>query len=347
MKVIRGVNVNEVFQIAVMSLREDQALLETDSRNGPVLSFPTPLTTIYERPDERVLFSAERNCNPFFHFIEGLWMIAGRQDLKTLTMFAKKMADFSDDGVLVNGAYGYRWTEWFGRDQLSTVIDLLRKNPLDRRAVLQMWDCTQDLGSSSKDVPCNTQVFLRGRPTSHWGEYFGDKTRSPQERQNKYYLDMTVTNRSNDLIWGMYGANAVHFSMVHEYLASCMGMGLGRYYQVSSNPHVYLDVWRPLDEKLPQGIHPDPYEAYGLQPVPLVDKWEEFDVEVCLFFDWLHSGESHVGYQNQIFPKTAIPMVEAWWLWKEQMINEAIDKAREIEAPDWRKACVEWLERKK
>ena len=179
MKVIRGVNVNEVFQIAVMNLRESSQLLETDSRNGPVLSFPTPLTTVYERPDERVLFSAERNCNPFFHFIEGLWMIAGRQDLKTLTMFAKKMADFSDDGILVNGAYGYRWTEWFGRDQLSTVIDLLRKNPLDRRAVLQMWDCTQDLGSSSKDVPCNTQIFLRGRPAS-----LG------------YYLDMTVTNRS-------------------------------------------------------------------------------------------------------------------------------------------------------
>ena len=330
MKVIQGVNVNEVFQIAVMNLRESSQLLETDSRNGPVLSFPTPLTTVYERPDERVLFSAERNCNPFFHFIEGLWMIAGRQDLNTLTMFAKKMADFSDDGVLVNGAYGYRWTEWFGRDQLSTVIDLLRKNPLDRRAVLQMWDCTQDLGSSSKDVPCNTQIFLRGRPAN-----LG------------YYLDMTVTNRSNDLIWGMYGANAVHFSMVHEYLASCMGMWLGRYYQGSSNPHVYLDVWRPLDEKLPQGIYPDPYEAYEIYPVPLVDKWEEFDVEVCLFFDWLHRGECHVGYQNQIFPKTAIPMVEAWWLWKEQMINEAIDKAREIESPDWRKACVEWLERKK
>jgi len=29
------------------------------------------------------------------------------------------------------------------------------------------------------------------------------------------------------------------------------------------------------------------------------------------------------------------------------MINEAVDKAREIESPDWRKACVEWLERKK
>lgn len=336
MKVIQGVNVNEVFQIAVMNLRERETtpgagqLLKTDSRNGPVLSFPTPLTTVYERPDERVLFSAERNCNPFFHFIEGLWMIAGRQDLDTLTMFAKKMADFSDDGVLVNGAYGYRWTEWFGRDQLSTVIDLLRKNPLDRRAVLQMWDCTQDLGSSSKDVPCNTQIFLRGRPAS-----LG------------YYLDMTVTNRSNDLIWGMYGANAVHFSMVHEYLASCIGMGLGHYYQVSSNPHVYLDVWRPLDEKLPQGIYPDPYEAYEIHPVPLVDKWQEFDVEVCLFFDWLHTGQSHVGYQNQIFPKTAIPMVEAWWLWKERMISEAIDKARTIEAPDWRKACVEWLERKR
>ena len=104
--------------------------------------------------------------------------------------------------------------------------------------------------------------------------------------------------------------------------------------------------WTP-PEQLPHGIHPDPYEAYGVYPIPLVDKWEEFDVEVCLFFDWLHNGESFVGYQNRIFPKTAIPMVEAWWLWKEKMINEAVDKAREIESPDWRKACVEWLERKK
>ena len=73
-----------------------------------------------------------------------------------------------------------------------------------------------------------------------------------------------------------------------------------------------------------------------------------FDIESALFFEWLHEGD-HFGfkYENSVFDKTAMPMVEAWWLYKEGMLSEAIDKAKTILATDWRKACVEWLERKK
>ena len=327
MKVISGRNVNELFQIATMSFRSPESLLAQDSRNGEVLSFPTPVTSVYRYPDERVLFSPERNCNPFFHFIEGLWMIEGRDDLGTLTMFAKKMADFSDDGEHVNGAYGYRWREWFGRDQLSKVIDLLKQNPLDRRIVLQMWDPFRDLGSDSKDVPCNTQVYFR---------VVNDA------------LDMTVTNRSNDMIWGMYGANAVHFSMVQEYVASMVGMRMGKYYQVSNNAHIYKEVWDPLDLKLPKGIIGCFYETLVVEPSPLVDNPDSFDIEMALFFEWLHEGD-HFGfeYKNSVFNKTAMPMVEAWWLYKEGLLPDAIDMAKTIKATDWRKVCVEWLERKR
>ena len=327
MKVISGRNVNELFQIATMNFRSPEHLLVQDSRNGEVLSFPTPVTSVYQYPDERVLFSPERNCNPFFHFIEGLWMIEGRDDLGTLTMFAKKMADFSDDGERVNGAYGYRWREWFGRDQLSKVIDLLKQNPLDRRIVLQMWDPFRDLGSSSKDVPCNTQVYFRCVNDA---------------------LDMTVTNRSNDMIWGMYGANAVHFSMVQEYVATMVGMKLGKYYQVSNNAHIDKEVWDPLDKKLPIGIRGCSYETLEVEVSPLIENPNSFDIELALFFEWLHEGDhSKFEYENSTFDKTAMPMVEAWWCYKEGMVNEAINIAEDIQASDWRKACVEWLERKK
>ena len=77
MRVFSGRNVNELFQIAVMSFR-DAHMISEDSRNGKVLSFPRPVTSVYQYPKERVLFSAERNCNPFFHFIEGLWMSLDR-----------------------------------------------------------------------------------------------------------------------------------------------------------------------------------------------------------------------------------------------------------------------------
>lgn len=337
MRVIRGRGVEEVFQIAVMNMRSGE-MIEMDSRNGPVLMFPEPVTSVYVFPDERVLFDPHRNCNPFFHFIEGLWMIAGRNDLDTLTMFAKKMADFSDDGILVNGAYGYRWREWFGRDQLELAIALLRKNPLDRRVVLQMWDSEADLASSSKDVPCNTQVYFKARPIQH----------RDSQREKEYALDMMVTNRSNDLIWGAYGANAVHFSMVQEYVAAMVDMDLGKYYQVSNNAHVYKEVWEPLEAKLHKGYMADPYELTEIEPWPLVVDRDSFDGELETFFWWLHEGDNFgYAYKNDIFSGTAIPMVSAWWLYKEGMLPDAIEVAKGIVATDWRKACVEWLERKK
>ena len=40
-------------------------------------------------------------------------------------------------------------------------------------------------------------------------------------------------------------------------------------------------------------------------------------------------------------------MVEAWWLYKEGLLGDAVGKANLIKAPDWRKACVEWIERKR
>lgn len=345
MRVIRGRNINEVFQIATMSLRETQTI-EMDSRNGPVLMFRDPLTSVYERPNERVLFDANRNCNPFFHFIEGLWMIAGRCDLKPLTMFAKQLAEYSDDGVTLNGAYGYRWRHWFetfiyrdgepyeaeieGVDQLNKAIQILRQNPQDRRVVLGMWDPVQDLGSLSKDVPCNTQVFFKSIPT-----------------EDGYLLDMTVTNRSNDLIWGAYGANVVHFSMVHEYVASMAGMKLGHYYQVSNNAHVYRNVWDPLSEKLPKGYSPDPYKIEDLEPLPLVDDPSTFNDEVSDFFDWLVYDEELPIFTNKIFINTAVPMVNAWKLYKENKDKlAAVEVAFDIKSPDWRKACVEWIQRK-
>ena len=73
MKVIRARNVHEALPEAVRYL----ALygVEAESRNGKVLLAPEPVTTVYERPKERVLFWPQRDANPFFHFYEGLWML--------------------------------------------------------------------------------------------------------------------------------------------------------------------------------------------------------------------------------------------------------------------------------
>jgi len=113
--------------------------VEQSSRNGPVIVAPAPVTTVTHRPDERVLSLPGRNENPFFHFVESLWMLAGRNDLAALTPYVSRMAQFSDDGGKTQpGAYGHRWRRHFDRDQLAWAIQRLRKDPNDRR--VGHWD---------------------------------------------------------------------------------------------------------------------------------------------------------------------------------------------------------------
>lgn len=233
MKVLTVRNVHEALPKGIRLLQQEG--IQRDSRNGPVLVMPCPVTTVYEKPCERVIFWPERDANPFFHLYESLWMLAGRNDVAPLLKYAKRMIDFSDDGKILHGAYGYRWRKWFAdwsfppdndlnprRDQLYLIATELKNTSDSRRCVLQMWDGQYDLGRSGKDVPCNTIATF--------------------QRDSEGKLDLTVFCRSNDIIWGAYGANAIHFSMLLEYMALWIECPVGKYYQISVNYHAYLNT---------------------------------------------------------------------------------------------------------
>src|SRR5262245_36160296 len=99
---IRGRNVNEVY-VDVLQAFKVRKLEPEPSRNGPVLRLPTPLMVVYDRPNERVLFDSFRNANPFFHLMEGIWMLAGRNDLEFVAQFASNLRNYSDDGRSIHG----------------------------------------------------------------------------------------------------------------------------------------------------------------------------------------------------------------------------------------------------
>jgi thymidylate synthase len=312
------------------------------SRNGPVLVAPEPVLTTYLRPRERVLFSPLRDANPFFHFFEALWMIAGRNDVEWPCYFNKQFAQFSDDGKTFWGAYGYRWREWFLYDQLALVVEELRQYPESRRAVLAMWDAggkpvNSDLETAldgGKDVPCNTHAYfdLRGG-----------------------VLNMTVCCRSNDMLWGGYGANAVHFSVLLEYLAAWLGVPVGVMRQFSNNYHVYPGAFgadkflaeESAQERIRQlavdaGIH-DYYLHGGVRPFALVNTdiqtWD-FDLRV-----FLEAPARDIHYKEVFFEAVARPMYKAWQTRKEKR-GDGLLWARLIGAEDWRRACVEWIVRR-
>lgn len=324
-------NVHQALVEGAYQLREFGQ--ESPSRNGPVKVLPVPLTTVYMRPTERVLFHPERDANPFFHLFEALWMLAGRNDVEFVSWFNSGMVNYSDDGETFNAAYGHRWRQHFGTDQLDQIIRALDANPSCRRQVLGMWDVRRDLGNQGKDLPCNTQAYFQ------------------VDLDGK--LQMMVTNRSNDLIWGAYGANAVHFSFLLEYMAASLGREVGLYYQTSFNTHYYVDTHEELVQQLankapmPPQQYSDPYSDGAVRnTIPLMSlpkgRW---DRELAVFMDRGADGE----YDDPFFAHVAVPLYRAYTAFKTKdpdRFERAFREVGQCAAQDWMIACKEWLQRR-
>jgi len=296
-----------------------------ESRGGMVIAMPYPVTTRTDKPCERVLFSRLRNANPFFHAFEAIWMLAGRNDAAALNLFVKDFGSrFAESDGTIHGAYGHRWRNAFGLDQLDYVVDKLRRDRNTRQCVIQMWDCYghSDLDGTWKDIPCNTHIYLRLRDG---------------------HLDLTVCCRSNDAIWGAHGANAVHFSVLQEYLAARIGVQVGVMYQISNNYHAYeteLQKYPVTDE-----LMDNRYTA--VQTMPMFDKPGAIDTDIQIFMDCFDKREFDQRlYVNPWFSEVLGCMMSAHYSYRSGDKTQALRHAHQIKAADWRMACVEWLERK-
>jgi thymidylate synthase len=319
---LRVRNVNEALVLGTNALL--QSGLYRASRVGQTIEYPEPVITHYTHPEERVLFSPERDANPFLHFFESLWMLAGRNDVKFLELLNKRFKKYSDDGISMQGSYGFRWLKLWG-NQLEEVAKLLQIEPDSRRAVITLWspiDLMNNIDSS--DIPCNTHLYFK-------------------VRDNR--LNLTICNRSNDMLWGAYGANAVHFSMLQEYLAEVIGVDVGRMVQVSDSFHVYTTddggaVWARV--KKMQSTH-NAYQIEGIKTYPMLSNTDvkTWNSDLKKFFALYDSGEEilYTHFDSPFFSLVVAPMWEAYK-------TRDVKVANMIVAKDWKKACIEWLQRR-
>lgn len=205
-----------------------------------VIDFSTKITN----PIYRCVGNNERDINIFFLIAEALWIFRGMKDVETLKIFNSRMTEFSDDGVNFHAPYGFRLRhhgvssfdkklpyelteenkhaaqiDLEGLDQIEVALNLLKESPETRRAVLQIWNSDLDLGTNSKDLPCNDLVMIKIRD----GEF-----------------RTTIANRSNDLHWGL-PTNLFQFSFVTEIMARIINVELGTQTHNSQSLHVYTD----------------------------------------------------------------------------------------------------------
>lgn len=343
MHLINASNVNDAFAQGMTLLAH---LGQTRvSRNGPVLRLDQPVTTHYKYPTQRVLFYDQRDANPFFHLFEALWMLNGANDVTVPAYFVPRIKTYSDDGHRLHGAYGYRWHRYM---QLSTVIDTLREDPDSRRCILQLWQPDLDADYTGKDVPCNVSVKVM--------------------RDNNR-IHIVVFNRSNDIIYGCYGANMVQFSMLQEYIAASLGCGVGWYEQVSTDFHAYTTAhdsqkvsWKTLwplpDAPLvnPYGNARDsviPFGIFGPRPTNFLSDRVMFDAELYVLLEDVRKGNDPAGrgWSSPLFRYVAGPMLSAYMKYRAKdldgalnLISQAIHDAGNI---DWLLASHYWLARRR
>lgn len=307
-------NVNDAYEYLMKKVWREG--VEVETRNGKAMALRSPLLVHFHNPTERVLFNAQRDANPFFHLVEAMWMLAGRNDVEFIKGFNQNMMSYSDDGLTFNAAYGHRWRKHFGYDQIDRACRVLSKNAQDRRCVIAMWDGAKDLGGEGLDFPCNTTIMCRIEGGA---------------------LDFTITNRSNDLVFGLCGANAVHMTILQEYMATRIGVRVGNWFHLSNNLHIYERHYDLIHGVLDS--HPVMPPRYPCQQ-PIMKNWTAFDR------DCIAMCHGVLDFEEPFFIYTVRPMIQAWRAWKLKDLQQAMYFANDVLSEDWQKAAVEWLQRR-
>lgn len=157
-----------------------------------------------------------RNISPTYLFGELLWYFTGRNSVDFIGAFGSMWKKISDDGKTSNSAYGYLMKSAFNFDQIQTVIDLLRKDPNSRRAVINL-NTPNDEVIETKDEPCTIalQFLIRDRK-----------------------LHCTGIMRSND-IWFGFPYDVTFFTELQKYIASELHVGYGIYTHFVTSLHMY------------------------------------------------------------------------------------------------------------
>jgi thymidylate synthase len=151
---------------------------------------------------------------------EQIWYLQGDRDLDFFQKYSKIWDDFKEtDGNYVESGYGYRWRNFFGRDQIQGLIDMFQKEPSSRQGVVVTWDAETDGLSSpkKKNVPCVPAFIV----TIVGGE-----------------LNLHLFWRSNDVMLGM-PHDIAGFSLLQLILAQKLGVKPGWLYYSGVHVHIY------------------------------------------------------------------------------------------------------------
>lgn len=281
-----------------------------------------------EKPLEREVGVPPRRASLAAQIAETLWVLSGRNDVEFISHYLPRAKDFSDDGVVWRAGYGPRLRSWHGVDQVAAVCQLLTADPHSRRGVINLFDPAEDFIIDTVDVPCNN--WLAFQTTA---------------RDDVDELDLFVSTRSNDIIWGWSGINQFEWSVLLEIVAWVTGITPGRIHYNIASLHYY-----PRHQNMIEAIAKyagTPWDAGQQPPVnkelkyisSSEDRFGLFELELetlVSYVERLHAGDIKKPdvYVIPLFQYFAGVLYEHWL--KKSKVKEAITSDRDfvLKRPD-------------
>lgn len=179
----------------------------------------------------------ERKLNYKFAVIEKMEYISGKSNPSAICHYNKNFSHFiNKDTGHFDGSYGPR----IGR-QIDYIYQLLKRDPDSRQAVININNESDK--HDTLDVPCTVSLqFLL--------------------RENK--LNLVVTMRSNDLLWGTpYDVNG--FCFLLEMMAKWLNVKIGIYIHNNGSTHFYTErKGQLLNLLINDGINEENNPSFGM-----------------------------------------------------------------------------------
>ncbi len=218
---------------------------------------------ILKRPTAR-LSNSDNRGKLFSALGEFLWYMSGDNKLDFITYYISRYADFSDDQETIWGGYGTRLFKPNSKkiSQIDNVINLLKKKPTSRQAVIQIFDA-EDLSNQRKDIPCTVSIQFVIRDG---------------------LLNAFTYMRSNDAFWGL-PHDVFAFTLLQEWVARRLGVKLGEYHHFVSSFHIYENKIHEAERYLDEGLQ----RSTEMQPMP-EDYAEESLTEIMRLEKALRTG---------------------------------------------------------
>lgn len=216
---------------------------ERHTRGEKCYELPEPYMFKITNPYAREITIPIRKWNRYLPYAESLWIASGRNDMSFISHYLPNLKDYSDNGDTMRGGYGPRFRHYNGSskdydvkriykeesqevDQYRYIVECFNQDTNTRRGIITIGDPMKDCFDNnrklkfSKDIPCTRMLHFIKQPDC-----------------NK--LNLIVSMRSNDLIFGASAVNIFNYTFIQEYFAKILNLEIGDYIHVANNFHYY------------------------------------------------------------------------------------------------------------